>query len=235
MHNPLITLSLDLGDAKPSIYAFRSAFIQLREFEKDDWFHNHFRDEGNHRVHNRYAFVQYKVVNGRYIVLCMADAVREEVMQFFYAMPRSLNLYQKEVPFRVESCKFEEFPFVMSPTLDFEYKVSNYIALNPEKYLEYKKLATHHAIAAFLEERVANHLIAYQKAIHAPYPRPYRLEVKLTDYPKFERMRSNDHEVLAFELAFKTNLLLPEYLGIGKDTAKGMGVIRRVEHSTAEH
>ncbi|MFN0204427.1 MAG: CRISPR-associated endonuclease Cas6, partial [Bacteroidia bacterium] len=60
-------------------------------------------------------------------------------------------------------------------------------------------------------------------------------EVKLTDYPKFERMRSNDHEVLAFELAFKTNLLLPEYLGIGKDTAKGMGVITKQSAALIEH
>lgn len=221
----LLVLDLELGTTQLSLEAFRSAIIQRIGFQKSDFFHNHFKEDEGEKVQYRYPLVQYKWIGGQPAMLCLGEAAAD-VYLLFTKGKRSLNLYKRDVPFRIEKLVYSEQKVYTSTGKDFEYEIKDYIALNAQNYLKYKAMQTPWERFELMEKLLANHLIAVCKGIQ--YQAGHRLEVQITDFPEPYKLATNEHTSMAFRLRFKTNICLPDYIGMGKDSAKGMGVLREV-------
>jgi hypothetical protein len=56
---------------------------------------------------------------------------------------------------------------------------------------------------------------------------PERFEVKITKMISEKFVEYKGVKVLGFSLEFKTSLSLPEWIGLGKGSGVGFGVVRR--------
>lgn len=219
----IITLIFDLkmGHIKLSLPAFRSAIIQKVGFTESDLFHNHFTNN-DVNVHYRYPMVQYKWIKGKPAVICLGEAAKA-LFLIFEKGDNTLNLYQNEIPFEIYNLSLKEYEMSVSENLEYTYKIRDYAALNSQNFAAYMEMESLNERLQMLEKLLVNHLAAFARGIG--YKSEKRFEVKILDLMPPRVIESNEHKLKVFDFSFKSNLNLPDYVGVGKDTAKGLGMI----------
>jgi hypothetical protein len=219
-----LILNLEMGHIKLSLAAFRSAIIQKVGFIESDLFHNHFTNN-DVNVHYRYPMVQYKWIEGKPAIICLGEAIHA-LLLFFEKSDNTLNLYQNEIPFEVHTLSIKEHELSVSETLEYTYKISDYAALNSQNFAAYMQLQDEDKRFQMLEKLLVNHLAAFANG--NGYKPEKRFEVKIIALKPARVIESNEHKLKVFDFSFNANLKLPNYVGVGKDTAKGLGIITRI-------
>jgi hypothetical protein len=107
-----------------------------------------------------------------------------------------------------------------------EYQLRTpYCALNQDNYPIYRSLSTDADRHDHLCKQLVNHLFAVCKGLG------YYAESRIVAYPIFgpPRLASlKGNRLTSFRGGFVTNLVLPDFIGIGKSTSRGFGTIERV-------
>lgn len=217
-------LQFDLGNITCSTEAFRSAFIQLIGFHTDNRLHNHLTDRSG--VMFRYPLIQYKWINAKPCIIALGDAAR---LMYLYVpqFPPTFNLYGDDVRFKISQIQFQRFDLEMSETPDFVYEIKQYVPFNSDNYAKFKVLTRREDKKQFLSKLLNNHLLAMAKGLNWQLPLYLNQTSVLYGEDASKIITTNDHKVMSFSLCFQTQITLPDFVGIGKDTAKGMGVIKR--------
>ena len=202
---------------------------QLRRFvnrfvgQEEDLFHNH-RSEAAY--HYRYPLVQYKSSEGKAALLGLADSGVE-----------ALEKLKSHPEFRAHCAEWigdgslwmEEYRETLTlhaALPDTIWELRHYIALNEQNLRLWHEKPGLAARAALLERCLTGHLLKFASAIRWQLP-PHSLQVELSDY-RTRTLKSFDNPFLGFELQFRTNLSLPEGIGLGKAVSHGFGVLRSV-------
>ncbi|HMQ89073.1 MAG TPA: CRISPR-associated endonuclease Cas6, partial [Flavilitoribacter sp.] len=99
--------------------------------------------------------------------------------------------------------------------------------LNPDNFREWQSMRRLSDRYAFLERLLTSHLLAFAQGVG--WQIPDRFEARITDMIKEEWITFKGIKVLAFNLEFECPLQLPDYIGLGKGSSIGWGVVRRLE------
>lgn len=225
------------------ISAFRGAMAKKVGYEHE-WFHNHnnsgqrssdtsFHGFSSDRYHYRYPMIQYKTDrrNGKLqpMLVCLGDCV-DEAHKFFSQPNWDVELKGNRRPLAIANLDVKQYNLQVWDN-DFHYNVFNWLALNTDNYLEYRKLDSLTARLQFLEHLLNQHIVAFFRSMDV------RLEqkavAKITDFKREKWLEyKRGSKLLGFDIGFKTNVFIPEYVGIGKGVSKGFGVIR-IDDKTA--
>ena len=189
-------------------------------------FHNH--DNENGGFFNRYPLIQYKIdtYNGqmRPMLLCLEEGI-EEAHHFFSQPDWSVNLNGIIHPMRVARMNVNKMTLDVDEQT-FNYRLHKWQALNTESYKVYRKLVGIKEKIEFLEKRLSNHIISFASGVNCRLEKPF--EVKITninkedDWVSFKKVK-----VMVFTIEFQTNISLPNFIGLGKGSSMGLGVLRR--------
>jgi hypothetical protein len=108
----------------------------------------------------------------------------------------------------------------------FDYQfTSPWMALKEENYETFKTLDRIEK-QQFLRHLLRENLKTVSKGFH--YSIPDIESVKVEGYFKPRPMNFKNIRMVCFTGEFTTNFLLPDYLGIGKQVARGFGTVKRV-------
>lgn len=109
-----------------------------------------------------------------------------------------------------------------------EYEIlTPWLALNQQFAKKFYDLSGKPARDAFMQDLLIRHLTTLAKSLDYTLPGP----VTCTPKVKFMRERIDRENVIVFLGKFRTNLCIPDYLGIGQSVSQGYGTIRAIPGS----
>lgn len=203
------------------IPAFRGAMIAKVGKENTLLFHNHIDEQ---KYHYAYPLVQYKTIYRRPTLVCLGEGV-EVVHKFFEQQNWDLLIGEQMHKMPIHTLDMNQF-MVQVWDKNFEYQIRNWLPITQSSHKEYGELEGMIDKIAFLEKKMVGHLLAFAKGIS--WKVAEQIEVKITDYQEPHLAKHKGVKLLAFNLKFKSNIFLPNYLGLGKGTSVGFGTVREV-------
>lgn len=198
----------------------RGAFIASVGRNSDIVFHNHLGSEG---YRYSYPLIQYKCIDGQAAVVCVQEGI-EAMGEFFINPPQRLHLGKRVVS--LENCKlipsFNEIQF----TNEFlYYKINRWLPLNAENYRIYHEMDTLVERIRFLEKILKGNILSMCKGLGIFLNE--ELELDLVDLGNPVSVFYKGVKMLGFEVTFKANIALPNFIGLGKNASIGFGILSR--------
>lgn len=231
---PVMKLLFDLYLEQEDLSAFRGALAE-RVGREHEWFHNHNNhDAQGPRYHYRYPLIQYKLQQGRPLLVCIGQGV-DAARIFFELDDWTIQLRGEPISLKLHELRLKQYPLEavsLEEGLIYSYRLRYWQALNQENYRKYQEKRGLGEIVAFLEGILTNNLISFAKGVSWNIERHFQVritEMYPTRFPQFK-----DIHPLAFNLTFDTNLLLPDSVGIGKAVGLGFGTITRIRDRSRE-
>ncbi|MCB0526213.1 MAG: hypothetical protein KDC86_16970 [Saprospiraceae bacterium] len=221
---PYACLKVPHGLSNRELGEFRR-FVNRFIGGKNDLFHNH---RSITSYHYRYPLVQYKVLDGKAALIGVGangvealqqleatEAFSENCRHFFGESPAAVNAQTLQLLIHENTCH--------------EYRLCNYMALNERNFQQWQKSLSLVQRAALLESCITGHILKFASAIQWQLP-PKSLQVELLDY-RFKQGSRFDNTFLLFDIRFRSNIILPDAIGLGKAVSHGHGLIERCKNT----
>jgi len=200
---------------------FRGAIIKTTR-GKNNLFHNH-SPEGN--IY-RYPKIQYKLINGNASLLCVEEGI-EGIQDFFSRTDWKLQIEKEKKEIKVENIKVHQHRVAVWENW-FDYRITNWLPLNQDNYIKFKALEDLTEKISFLEKIMQSNILSFLQGIDLYVDE--KIEVKIKSIRGERLMNYKDQQMQAFTLEFRTNVSLPNFIGLGKGSSVGFGVIKELKN-----
>jgi hypothetical protein len=220
----LVTFQNDLQPHE--INLFRGAVGNLMR-DGSVLFHNHVGDA----LRYAYPLIQYKIKRGKAAIYCINEGA-DAFYQLLSKGPLQFRIGTREEMFAIANFKQESFVVRVTnrPKL---YDLNNWMALNESNYRSFSTLKTNEERVALLERILTNNILDFAKAAH--WRIEEKVQVEILEIQKQYPLKHKGVPLLAFNLTFATNVLLPSFIGLGKATSSGHGIVRNKNLKTTNH
>lgn len=192
-----------------------------RQFPKYELIHNHLND-GKFRY--KYPLIQFKTINRIPTIIGIGagiDILKEVFMDVtrLDIDGRREKIWEKRILLR------EELLGQIGDFIRYRFKHS-WMALKEENYATYKSLDPADQ-QQFLRHLLRENLKTLSKGVG--YWIPDIEKVKVEGFFKEIPRNFKNNRMICFTGEFMVNFHIPEYLGIGKQVARGFGTVERVK------
>ena len=205
------------------INLFRGAIINSLE-QNNILFHNH-TEEGY-----RYAYplIQYKRINKKAAIVCVGEGT-EAIGQYLSSSQPLLQIGERTIEAKIENMR--ALNTVVQCWNDmFYYRIYKWLALNQENYALYQQKESLVEKTQFLEKILIGNLISFLKGVGIHIESEIKLII--TQIRNERLIRYKGVKIMSFDIDMKTNLSLPNDVGIGKNASLGFGTIMRQNNNT---
>ena len=137
-----------------------------------------------------------------------------------------LCLGDRPVELEIESVHPKKFQIQLWQSL-LSYRIRRWLPLNSENYQRYKQIDELAERIAFLENILVSNLLSFFKGIE--FHVTSKVICRLVSISDPYQVVNKGVKFMAFDIEFKTNFSLPDYLGIGKNASIGYGVVTHVQ------
>lgn len=200
---------------------FRAAVIEKTEREAP-LFHNH---KGNEGFHYRYPLIQYKVTHKKASIVCL-NAGTDDIHYLLQQRDMNLTIGRTSHTFEVEDVDLH-YHNVQIWDMNFEYSLLNWLALSQKSYLEYEQLqGDETAQIELLNRKLTGNIISFAKGIK--WDVKERIVTEITKIKGMKMLPFKRKRLLAFSVNFRCNVSLPDFVGLGKGSSVGFGVVKRI-------
>ena len=201
------------------IQQFRGAVIASLN-EKDILFHNHTEDG----VSYHYPRIQYKRIHQKAAIVCVKEGIKA-IGELFCADNYQYKIGDRDVEMFIESINTYE------TDIDFcresmHYRLLNWLPLNSENYKEYQAIEGLAQRITFLEGKLIGNLLAFFTEMG--FRAEKQIDLHITDIKDQRLAHYKGVKLMAFDVEFKANLILPQYIGIGKSASVGFGTMTKI-------
>lgn len=196
---------------------FRGAVLQATE-HSDVLFHNH-QEEGGLRY--SYPLIQYKRINQKAAIVCLEEGA-DVIGQFFSSCNFDVCLGERQVKLEVESVNAQQH-LVQVWDDEFAYHIRRWLPLNQENYTTYCQKESLAERCAFLERLLTANILSFAKGVGVHFDEQVVAKITQLDEPKLQYYKGV--KLMSFDAEFKSNVSLPDYIGLGKGVSLGMGTI----------
>lgn len=221
----VVTILFENRISPKEIPYFRGCIIQLAEA---DWhFHNH-TDNG---FAYGYPLVQYKSLQGQAAIIGINDAGEklESIFQPSACFPcqwgrRRLNMRVASVSTNVYSVEICESPQI--------YTIDSWLPVNQRNYKEYRQAAGLRERIAILEKILVGNILSFAKGLRIFFDT--KVECEIMQLEQLEPVAYKGVELMRFSAEFRTNISLPDNIGLGKSASINHGIIRHKKQRNYE-
>ena len=214
------TLLLNNITLRPSqIHKFRG-FIG-NAFKEHDLIHNH--DHKGNPIY-RYPLIQFKLIDKTPAIIAITDRAVEIFAEIFMKLDKIIiedtviYVFEKEL-------KIEEVEFGYSNEMFMYEFASPWIGLNQENFKKYNDAGADEK-NLILKRAMTGNILSMAKYLDCWLSKDQK--IKIDHKLKEIKVNLKGKSMTAFNGIFKTNFLLPDYLGIGKSVSRGFGVLKRI-------
>lgn len=193
----------------------------LTQFPENHLFHNHLPGQ---KFSYKMPQIQYRIIDKHPALLAINEAI-DLAKQVFLEVGK-LEINGKTIISNEREMILREEDFGQSKEYYNYYFASPWMALNQENYDAYNKLDTFNKNQK-LKTILKNNLKTLSKAFQYWIPDTENLNVDGWFHPA--DVNFHNQTMLCFTGEFTTNFLIPEFLGLGKQSARGFGVVRKKE------
>jgi hypothetical protein len=182
------------------------------------------------KIIHRYPFIQCKQIKNRLLAIgicqgadflqALADDKQELLMG-----ENTCSIIERDPEIRNETAGISD------TSLRYEF-LTPWLALNQQNAKKFYELKGKQERDAFMQKILTGSISTFAKSIDYDLPGQLMCRSKV----RFRRERIHDENVMVFLGTFETNLMIPDYLGIGQSISQGFGTIRRMiqEHYEEE-
>lgn len=204
-----------------NIPKFRAAVIEKTE-RKAALFHNH---KDNKQVFYRYPLIQYKVTQKKASIICLESGT-DEIHHLLQHRDMQLRIGNETHTFEVEDVDLH-YHQVQTWTSEFEYSLLNWLALNQKHLQRWQELEGNEtAQIDLLQSILKGNILAFAKGID--WWIEDQVTLTITQIKQIKPLTFKRKNLLAFSLNFKTNVSLPDFVGLGKGSSIGFGIVRQI-------
>lgn len=185
--------------------------------EQSPLLHNHYED-GTSRY--KYPLVQYKVIDNTPMLLGLNEG--GELLTSLFLKIHEIVLAGVKYPIYSKNISQQQIETGIVDDL-MGYKFANYwMALNSENHKEYLQLNAEEQKVK-LNQVLRNNLLSFFKGVNI------WVDEKIMVKGNFKPRKSNfkDNKMIVFEGDFVANVMLPDYVGIGKSVSRGFGALKK--------
>lgn len=180
--------------------------------------HNHFEDG---RLRYKYPLVQYKVIDKTPMLIGLKEGA-ELLIQLFLKI-KEINIDKEIFEIQSKNIENEIVDIGSSNALHSYIFKSLWMPLNQENYNKYRLLESEDEKRAMLNRTLIGNLLGFFSNMNLEITD--RLLTQVSVKEKATNFKGN--KMLAFAGDFTSNVILPDYIGLGKSTARGFGTIKR--------
>ncbi len=200
----------------------RAAIIEKTKRESN-LFHNHLGDK---TFIYRYPLIQYKIKDKKPCLICLKEAT-DDIHYLLREKDLSLTIGKNKYDFEIEDVRLR-YVHIQTWNKDFRYNIHNYIALNQENYKVYKQLDSLLDKIKFIEDKLKSHIGIFVDEMEAFLPVELSVRILEIKNEKYIEYKGVFH--LTFSIDFKTNLFIPDYIGLGKGSSVGFGIVKQIKN-----
>lgn len=200
---------------------FRGAVLKSLGDKADVLYHNH---TGEETFRYSYPLIQYKRLNGKAAIVCIEEGI-ELVGQLLLELPISIMIGTREEVCRVEKISAKEVPFSMQDEY-VSYRLHRWLPLNSKNYSLYQNTESLVERIQILERVLIGNILSFLKGVDIHLEE--QLELHITNITDQRPTTYKNVKLMAFDIEFKTNLFLPQYIGIGKNASVGYGILIKI-------
>ncbi len=230
-HKSIPILKVTLKDIRlypKQIRYLRAAVAEAAGMEKD-LFHNHRNavetseietDGSATDYHYRYPLIQYRSEGGHAVLFGIgkgASALRTFLLlsgDFLAIGAKKYMLKNMEV--------FQQTALLQLEEHWHGYRLKDWLALNQEQYQLWKNHPRLRERATLLEKQLTAHVLTFCRDLE--WELPGRMELELTDLHHKKWVSIHGSRALAFDVSYRSNLLLPDHIAMGRGVSHGFGV-----------
>lgn len=187
-------------------------------------FHNHLGENG---FRYNYPLIQYKSIHKKAALICL-DEGTEEIHELLKLNKWNITIPKGEMTLSIESLSANHFTVQVWDTM-FHYRIFDWLGLNSENYHKYQKIESLVERTQFLERILVGNILSFAKGIGLSVEKEIKLNIKEISREKI--IRYKDARLQAFDLTFKSNFFIPNYIGLGKGASSGFGVVKSKQRS----
>lgn len=223
MEFPMLRVRFEPRIQARELSAFRGA-VAGRVGLEHDWFHNHDNEAGSRRAyHYRYPLVQYKLMDGYPALLFLGPGV-DQAMHLFAQPGWSLTFTRQRKQARLAEMKRQSARIGLHARPQ-PYRLRSWVAFNQSNYEAYKRTPGLAGRLQLMERALAGHILALATGLGYQFPR--RFEAVITDWQRPATVTFSGNKMLAFDLAFQSDAMLPPHAGLGRGAGRGYGELER--------
>lgn len=217
---PTIIIQFENEIGSNAITHFRGAVIASLK-EKDILFHNH--DEGKLRY--AYPLIQYKRIHKKAAVMGVGKGI-EVISQLLTPHGFNYQIGKEKVEMRIESVNAYNHEVTLAGDTEYRYRLRNWLPLNSNNYKQYQELESMVERIMVLERVLIGNILSFLKGVGIHLEK--QIELHITDLTGQRALTYKKVKLMAFDIEFKANICLPQYIGIGKNASIGCGVLTKI-------
>ncbi|MFM8659222.1 MAG: CRISPR-associated endonuclease Cas6 [Candidatus Nitrosotenuis sp.] len=199
------------SDERISPTQFRGFMAHL--FSNISEFHHH-SDNNYH-----YPLIQYKRVQNKIAIIGIGNYA--DIVSSNMADIEHITTETQKIP--IKNIQINNSVYSIVEKLSTYGFSAPWIALNEENYAKYKQ-ASKSDKRKLLEKILVGNILSMFKGLGIFVPQKIEVNI-LRHYSK--PITVHDNKFVGFGLDFACNVVLPEYVGLGKSVSKGFGVIKK--------
>ena len=188
-----------------------------RVINNNDPFHTH----NVSNKHYCYPMIQCKRINGRAAIICIGEGT-ERIGGYFASANEPFLVDGKEVTKEVETVKAEN-NIVQAWDSEFVFSIRKYLPLSNEFYTEYQNINETIQRRELIAKILKANILLFAQSIGIHFDREVICQV--TDWEEKAMVKYKNHTFASFDLIFKTNISLPNYIGLGIGVSHGYGTV----------
>ncbi len=195
---------------------FRGAVIAALD-QKRLLFHNH--DEQGLRY--AYPLIQYKVLSGKAAIVATGEGI-DQLTELFTSGNFDLTVGDRSMTLQVDQVQPLQYQLQVWDQM-WPYRVLRWLPLNSEHYRQYQALDSLPERIAMLQDIMRGNILAMGKGLGVHFDRQVVVRLTGLDQPRLVRVKGT--QVMSFNAQMRCNVNIPQYLGLGKHTSLGYGVV----------
>lgn len=217
-----LKVAFDTEIGERELPAFRGAIAQ-KVGPSSVLFHNHLPDG---KLRKEYPLIQYKRLGRRPAIICLGEGV-EQVHHYFSQSDWDIDISGRHIAMRIDRLNLVDYTmkYMESP---YPYVIRDWIALNQADYQLYQFMGSLVARVSFLESRLRQSIAYFAKGVGFPLDEN-NLQCVIDDITNHRVISVHGQKSSAFDVEFRANLSIPDYVGIGKGASVGMGMVSRAK------
>jgi hypothetical protein len=214
-----LILKFDNVIERYEISHFRGAVISSLN-ENNILFHNHLEDGYRYA----YPLIQYKRIHGKAAIVCVGEGT-EAIGDFFASCNFKFKIGEKNVEMVISSVKAYQTEVQIWNT-QFSYSIRSWLPLNSENYHKYIAIDGLAEKTEFLENILKGNILSFLKGVDIHIDDD--LQCTITQLSEPRTVKNKNVKLMCFDAQFKSNVSLPDFIGLGKNASIGYGMTNKL-------
>lgn len=187
-------------------------------------FHNHDGD----KLRYAYPLIQYKRIGGNASIVCVGKGVESIGELLVLWNNKSLQIGNKEEGFSIENINANQTE-VQCWDSSFCYRLRDWLPLNENNHAVYMETNSIIERMKTLERILIGNILSFAKGINLQISKPIKLSIESIENSRTVKYKHIPLECL--DITFSCNVSLPLYIGLGKHSSVGFGILTKKANS----